>query len=246
MSDGELLAYLARAGQGVCGRLSPEQLGRGVELGGSRLTGSRLAASERIGRFWWRWLVAGLLFSAEAQAQVRARVEVVQRSVRPGGLARAVTAGIPLAQVKSPELDDSVKVQVLPEAVVVGYANCELRGMVGGLSYVPAVTVYDTVREKVTDTLCLLGLLPRKELTVYPNPVRRGMAASLSWEGMEAGEYEVGLFSTAGELVEQRVMMVGGKGQVDLLGIPGSVAAGNYFLRIAGGGRVVSRKLVVL
>jgi hypothetical protein len=223
MSDREVLAYLARAGQGVCGRLLPEQLERKMEL----------ASSGRGGRRWWRWLVAGLLFSAEAQAQQRPKVEVVQRPVKPGGLARAVTAGMPLAQVKPLELNDSVRVQVLPEAVVWGYGSDRCSRLTGAVTYVRSITLYDTLKEKVTDTLSLLGLLSKKELTVYPNPVRRGMAASLSWEGMEAGDYEVGLFSTAGELV-------------DLLGIPGSMAAGIYFLRIAGGGRIVSRKLVVL
>jgi hypothetical protein len=228
----EVLAYLARAGQGVCGRFSPEQLGRGMEM---------RAASR--GRWWWRWLVAGLLLSfGEARGQQRVKPTVSM--ISPGGLV-AVTA--PPASVKALPVTDSVK--VLPEVVVLGYGgrrSCS--DLTGAVMVVPAKSLGDTIREKVSDTLSMMGLLPRRMLTVYPNPVRRGMVTSLGWEGTETGEYEVALFSGSGGLIQRRVIMVKAGGQVDLLEIPVGLAPGVYFLRVAraGGGGVLSRKLVVL
>jgi hypothetical protein len=216
LSDREVLAYLARAGRGLCGRFSTEQVGRGLEL----------MPAKRGVRWWWQWLVAGLLVSAEVRGQGRPKVEVV--------------VAAPPTRVKALELTERAKVKVLPEAVVYSESR---RYAIAGLFSVVMVRSGNWLQ----DSLYSLASV-KKELTVYPNPVRRGMVVSLSWTGMESGEYEVRLFSAAGQLVERRVIAVSGKEQIDLIGIPASLAEGIYFLRVARAGeaRVLSRKLVVL
>ncbi|HXB05627.1 MAG TPA: T9SS type A sorting domain-containing protein, partial [Puia sp.] len=100
----------------------------------------------------------------------------------------------------------------------------------------------------VKDTLAAVGLAPKRELAVYPNPVRRGAAMSLNWQRTEPGTYEVALFSATGALVERRIVEVGSKEQVDLFGLPPALPAGMYFLRAArpGGAKVITLKLIVL
>jgi hypothetical protein len=215
MTDGEMLLYLARAGQHVCGRLAPEQLNREIIAGPTRPNGWR---------GWWHWVLAGVLLSAEAKAQ---------------GVPRA-----PIEQVVKKVVDetgrDSIRIKELPEVVVRGYTSGRISG---------AMTIsvrVDTFKSWVGDTLAVMGW--KKELSVYPNPVRKGMAVTLSWQGMEPGFYMVELFNAAGAVVRQRAMQVNAKEQVDLLEIPASLSGGIYFLRAAkaGDAKVVTRKLVVL
>lgn len=163
MSDKEVIAYLSRAGQQICGRLAPEQLDRG-----------------------------------------------------------------------------------LPAVVVTGYSNDRLYGSIGSLAYVRVQV--DSPWKWATDTLRAIGVLPKKELKVYPNPVRKGSAVSLTWQETEPGQYEVTLFNASGTPVQRRVLEVNGKEQVDLLEVPDWLAAGVYFLRAARAGesRPVTRKIVVL
>lgn len=175
-------------------------------------------------RGWWHWVLAGVLLSTEVKAQQlpKARVEQVVKKVvgEPGR--------------------DSIKVKELPEVVVRGYVQGRI---MGGMTVCVRV---DTFKTWVADTLAMLGC--KKELSVYPNPVRKGMAVTLSWQGMEPGFYMVELFNAAGAVVRRQAMQVNAKEQVDLLEIPASLSGGIYFLRAAKAGETkpVTRKLVVL
>jgi len=235
MTDQEVIGYLARAGRNVCGRMAPEQLGRDFVLasGGMPSPGRR--------RNLWYWLVAGLLVSAEVKGQgasVKGRVE-------------------------------QVKVQVLDTVTVVGYGvkgKMDISGMVesmrckdvqktsaeqGLYGYLGAISfgiVVDTFRDRVVDTLAAVGLWPKPTLSVYPNPARRGGAVSLNWRQTEAGEYSVTLINASGGIVQQRILRVGGKDQVDLIDLPPALPAGMYFLRATrpGGAKVITLKIMLI
>jgi hypothetical protein len=223
MSDQQVLAYLARAGQGVCGHFDAGQLERELPLVPPK-------ASARIG--WWHLLLAGALFSGKAVAQTRPAKAGIE----------AVVPNLHLAPVK-----DSFK--ILPPVEVRAFTNCVKHDLTGSLGYVTAGMLVTRKTEptrwkKIVDTL---SVLPKKELTVYPNPVRRGMPVSLSWQ-VEVGEYSVGIYNAGGALVQERIMSVGSVSQVDLLEIPAALPAGIYFLRAARAGntKLYTRKLVVL
>jgi hypothetical protein len=229
MSDREIITYLARSGREVCGRLSTDQLNRDIEF-------QAPPVKKRMG--WWRWVLAGLLVSSEARSQhqpVKAKIEVQRLQV-------ATKASVPLELGRN--APDSIKVQELPPVVVTG---SPLTGKLGGLTYGICIKA-DTPMKWVTDSLNSLGLVPKKEWNIYPNPVHKGGAISLSWLETEPGPYEVGLFNTAGTLVQRRALQIEAKGQVDLLEIPGNLSAGVYFLRVSkpGVAKPQTRKLVVL
>jgi hypothetical protein len=250
MTDAEVVRYLGMAGRQVCGRFAPEQLGRDLALG-----------TERRKKRWWHWLVAGLLVTAEARGQERTVGEVVKVEQRETGPEKGEKfAGKGMEQPR---------VQVLDTVKVVGYGvkkkmdlvlvvdvtsgpgegvrqegeNCT--AFLGAIAY--SVRVYQVWR-MMQDSLAAVGLAPKRELVVYPNPARRGSVVSLQWQRTEPGVYVVALFSSAGELLQQRKIQVGGKEQVDLLGLPPAQPAGMYFLRAArpGGAKVITLRIIVI
>jgi hypothetical protein len=135
-------------------------------------------------------------------------------------------------------------IQPLPQHKLVGYAG----GIVVGvcIKKTPIDTVTDILKQAVVDTLTALNILPKNELTVYPNPVARGGALQLAWQA-EPGRYQLALLNTHGALVEQRMLEVAGKGQVDQWEVPVGLAAGVYFLRVVkeGGANVYTREILV-
>jgi hypothetical protein len=220
MTDREMVQYLSRAGEGVCGRFAPEQMNRPIVLG---------TVGAKGWRGWWHWVLAGLLLSVKAEAQDQPKV-ATEQVIAPG-------------RKKAEDITkDSIKIRVLPEVVVYAGSNDNCRRM-GGLMYSIKV---DSMSQRVADTLAVLGW--KKELAIYPNPVQKGMAVTLSWRGMEPGLYMVELFNAAGAMMLQRAMQVNAKEQIDLLEIPASLSGGIYLLRAArvGEANPVTRKIIVL
>jgi hypothetical protein len=229
MSDREIITYLAQKGRQVCGRLSTDQLNRDMEL-------QTPPVKKRTG--WWRWVLAGLLMSSEASAQYQpAKAKIGLQRVQA-----ETWKPVPLEPGRG--VPDSIKVQELPPVVVTGPP---LTGRLGGISFAVCIKA-DTTMKWVRDTLTSLGLVPKKEWNIYPNPVHKGSAISISWLDAEPGLHEVGLFNTEGTLVQRRALQIEAKEQVDLFEVPGSLSAGVYFLRVlkAGTTKPVTYKLVVL
>ena len=214
MSDQQVIDYLARAGQHVCGRFATDQLERVFPLS------TPAPKKQRIG--WWHLLLAGVLFSGKVSAQTAMGKAVVIERVT-----------------------DSVKpiYKALPEVKVIAYGSRGCGRIAGGLSYV--VSIQKSIIEKIKDSI--QSPFKKKELTIYPNPVRNGMTVTIAWQ-LEAGEYSVGLYSSSGALVQQKIIQVADPSQADLYPIPASLANGIYFVRIvrAGGTKVYTRKVAVL
>ncbi len=85
----------------------------------------------------------------------------------------------------------------LPPVTIVGN-----RTVVGKLTAICTQTV--TVKDIVRDTLTFLGFA-LNPLTVYPNPVARGAAVTISVRSPRPGNYMVQLFGSGGALVESFV-----------------------------------------
>ncbi len=63
--------------------------------------------------------------------------------------------------------------------------------------------------------------------------------------GEVPGTYEASLYTLGGTLMQQRVIAVGGPGQIDEWPLPATAAAGVYILRIKGGKNLYAQKVVV-
>ena len=134
----------------------------------------------------------------------------------------------------------------LAPATVIAYSNRSIRSYAGGISSY-RVVVRSSALQRAKDTLTTCGIIPKKPLSVYPNPVQRGAAVQLSWQ-TEPGSYLVGIYNLAGVLILQKTLQVNGGPQVDLVAIPAAAAAGVYVLKAvrAGGGKGISPELIVL
>jgi hypothetical protein len=136
--------------------------------------------------------------------------------------------------------DDSIRppgdtVRPMTPAVVTALEG-RLGGIVAGVSIRQTTdTLIDTVKEFVADTLATLGWRPAADLTIYPNPVSRGGMMQLAWT-TQPGSYQLTLMNMRGQLITERMLDVGGAGQVDIWEIPASLAAGIYILRVVRSG----------
>jgi len=119
------------------------------------------------------------------------------------------------------------------------------RTVVGKLTAICTQTV--TVKDIVRDTLTFLGLAPNP-LTVYPNPVAKGAAVTVSVKAPRPGNYMVQLFSSGGALVESLRMEGVDGAKTELLDISETIAAGLYFVRLTHEetGKVYTQKVMVL
>jgi len=236
MSDREILSWLADANRKVCGRFSADQLNRNL-----------LPPPERKRRAWslWNFLLAGLLVSSRVPAQTKAATAPVSQHDKR-------LLGVPLAITKIPVQADTPKYSVLPPVVVQGYGVTRCRDIKGDVVTVGKIAITHKktstlLKDLVKDTLAVVGI-PKKELTLYPNPASRGTAVKLSFPPDLSGEYKLELFSADGALLQARLVEWNDKSQTELLNLPPSLSAGAYFVKLShtGTGKVVTRKLMVL
>jgi hypothetical protein len=127
----------------------------------------------------------------------------------------------------------------------------ELTGFTGGImtevKIDTAVDILaDTLRQIAADTLAALGWQPTPILNIYPNPVSRGGVLQLAWK-TQPGQYQITFMDSRGQLIAERVLDVGGMGQVDNWEIPDRLTAGIYILRVmrAGAAAVCTREVMV-
>ena len=231
MSDREILQYLGRMRGDICGRLGADQVDRDILLG-----------EEGKKRKWMGWgvLAAGLLFGSKGMAQQRPPKAEVHQVPVVGGGASVFSGG----EMKVEKVDSF---KMLPTVTVVGYGVMGKLTVTGCVTTVKTRSIVDSLEKKVMDSAAFLGLGVKRELGVYPNPARRGTVVSLSWK-VEQGSYQVGLFNSAGALLEQELLEVKDGAQIDLFEIPAVLPGGVYFLRAVkvGGGKEITKKIVVI
>jgi hypothetical protein len=266
MSDAEIIRHLSQAGPHVCGRLMPDQLNRALVPAPAQKNGptgwawalasllmlakgSDNGRAMKAGKVEMRALRAvghhdGAMILGTIP-RIRADWEIsVDSVIKPTHVKR-----IP-EEAEQALMGDTMMVtrdsirppgDTLSGAAPGARPAEELEGIAGGI--VAGVKIdstvsilADTVRQIVADTMAALGWRPAPDLNIYPNPVPRGGAMQLAWK-TQPGQYQLTLMNMRGQLIAERVLDVGGAGQVDSWKIPASAAAGIYILRVmrAGG-----------
>lgn len=172
-------------------------------------------------------------------------------SVRKEYLAKADKIEVTYAGYQKKNIDINSKIQkgniftielgrstaMLGDVVVAGYVNTR-RISCGGVFVKGLGTIKDT----------LTSWLVKGPVTVYPNPVTSGASVTVSLDKVKSGDYIIQLFSNAGALVEtMRLEGVDGP-RTELLQLPGSLAAGMYFIKISNTstGEIYTQKLSIL
>jgi hypothetical protein len=125
---------------------------------------------------------------------------------------------------------------------VVVYANQTETRLMGGL--VSVVSIKRTLADTIKNTL----LCRKNPITLYPNPVVKGASVTLELRMDKPGNFIAQLYSGTGAVIES-IRMEGVNGpKTELLNIPGTLAAGIYFLRVINTetGSMFTEKLAVL
>jgi hypothetical protein len=149
-----------------------------------------------------------------------------------------------MGKMKADSMELRVDTTELPADTVVA-SNVVSRRTMGAVAMVKCDTIWGTrnatdsvvgkmVRSMVDTVVDLFR--PAELVRVYPNPVVRGGVVKVAWKGV-AGRYLVSMLSAGGAMVVEKEMTVAGKGQVDEWVVPNGLAAGIYFLRVAGMGK---------
>jgi len=258
MSDAEIIRHLSQAGPHVCGRLMPDQLNRTLmpapvqkdgRSGWAWVLASLLMVAKRSDN---RRLVRAGKVEMRAPAAARdssfvttgevERIGEVQPVIRKerdssaieGRLAARFVPDTDRVEIKAGSIRPPADTLPAPTSAT---RSEEMTAFDGGIvvekkidSAIDVLT--DTAKQLVSDTLAALGWRPAPALNIYPNPVSRGGAMQLAWKA-QPGQYQLALMSTSGQLIAERMLDVGGAGQVDSWKIPASLAAGIYILQVA-------------
>lgn len=214
MDDLQLLEWFAQHQGSACGLLRPDQLDRPLlSLPEKGKNTNRL----------WRYLIAALLFSSEASAQMKPNSPPMTQCA-PSLSETFHLMGDTVINAPKRLPSDSVKGKVKEDVVVVGYTE--------------VVTVHkkrkpiaDTV-SIFKDTLASIGLA-KPALTAYPNPVARGASITLSARLDQPGKYNIQLLNSSGALIEsQEVDRSANSGNITLP-ISADLVPGIYFVKLS-------------
>jgi hypothetical protein len=130
----------------------------------------------------------------------------------------------------------------LPPVTVTGYGTIRCSTITGDVATV-RVEKY-SIFKSIRDTL----LCRKMPLTLYPNPVTRGGSMTLSLRMDMPGSYMAQLYSGGGAVIESmRIEGVDGP-RTELMDIPGTLAAGVYFVRVfhMETGKMYTQRVVVI
>lgn len=275
MSDEAIIRYVTERPANICGRLMPDQLGRKLAPAPVQRNGWSgwrwvIAGLVMVGKGSESRRPAKPLVEARVQGGVSALREAKDTDVFTGMIMAEPKMEMGDVAIALRRVKDSARVRlpaIVPISSLNGPADTlptlappvisppperELVGYAGGISVSRCVkirtidTVTDILKQAVVDTLTALNILPKTELSVYPNPVARGGALQMAWQA-EPGKYQLTLLNIGGGLVQQRMLEVAGKGQVDQWEVPAGLAAGIYVLRVVkeGVAKSYTREIVV-
>ena len=272
MSDLEIVRYLDQAPLNVCGRLAPDQVNRNLVLlpppqrngwsGWRWLLAGILMTSNDQGHHRppgqgiheqrlppkagnSEEVVMGMLSTPLVADTTRLDSVVVRDGVTESDAVGVVMGDISMTVIDSvPGPGDSIQASPPVPAADSICEPAESLAFQGGV-VITRSSPTDPVKQFLTDTLTSLHLLPKKELTVFPNPARRGSAVHLSWQ-KEPGTYQLALYNMAGALIQERVLEVSSRAQVDTWEVP-EMTAGVYIIRAVRPGKTggYTGKLVI-
>lgn len=136
---------------------------------------------------------------------------------------------------------------LMGDVVVVAYPTQKRSVVVGGITSASCISKASGLKVSGAIKDTLTSWLVKSPFTVYPNPVSRGASVAVSLEKLKPGDYSIQLFDNAGALMETMRIEGLNTPRTELLQLPGTLAAGMYFVKIANvsTGKIYTQKLSV-
>ncbi len=118
------------------------------------------------------------------------------------------------------------KTKILDTVIVSSkYLNKALVGWVGGLSIRTKVTKYADIKARIITRLT-------DSLKIYPNPVQKGTALSVSLKLKQAGTYIIQVTDAAGRIVSQKQTNILSKEHIEQVQTDNRWGSGVYYIRV--------------
>jgi hypothetical protein len=261
MSDTEIIRYMSKASANVCGRFTSGQVNRPL---------IPLTPPQKNRLPGWPLLLTGIFFTHDKSMSHPPLIQTTHEqppsskdtlistpSVLLGDTTLLIPDPVENPTPKSLTRIDTESLQIPDTSILIANPDtttAPLEQVLTGAVQCPRPRTIDTIKQLLIDTLSALRLLPQKqpltpinnELTVYPNPVQRGIPFRLAWQ-TDPGKYQISLFSSSGALIQQRIIDISSSKQVSDWQIPTNAPAGIYIIRALQPGqtRVYARELVV-
>jgi hypothetical protein len=260
MSDTEIIRYMSRARQNVCGHLAPDQVNRPL---------IPLSPPQKNKLPGWPLLLTGIFLTHDKPMSHHPVMQTTHEQLpSPKPAPHVAILGFTIPKIVDTIQKDSITITepvkmgdmaMIPldiiEKIDLDSTNSNMTDtpisiksdtiplpparevFTGGIICTRPRTI-DTLKQLLTDTLAALRLLPQKqpftpinnELTIYPNPVQRGFPFRLAWR-TDPGKYQISLFSSSGALIQQRMIDISSPNQVSDWQIPTNAPAGIYIIR---------------
>jgi hypothetical protein len=124
--------------------------------------------------------------------------------------------------------------QTLEEIIVTGYVSKKVRCVTGAVASVKGEMLATTVIKKTSFTQTLKQILPFKksEVRVYPSPVTRGTAFSVSISSKQTGDHSIQVIDVQGRVLLKQQVQINAKEQTVQLQSSDNWSAGIYFIRV--------------
>lgn len=152
----------------------------------------------------------------------------------------------PVFLEKAPVLSDFKKL----DNIVVQSTNCTIKkGYITGATSVVSGQMISgiTIKNTLTDTVKLITTKIAGALKIYPNPVQRGNAFTLSLKLKKAGNYNVQIVDAGGRVVLQKQIYATAKEFTDKVQTDNRWSGGTYFVRVVDNtNRLISTNSLIL
>lgn len=94
--------------------------------------------------------------------------------------------------------------------------------------------------------LCMKAEVTTPVLTIYPNPIQRSSLLHLKWQNLDAGNYRIDIYNTAGaQMKSQKLILQKGLHETSIM--INELSAGNYFVCLINekNGKQLSEQFIV-
>jgi hypothetical protein len=217
MTDTEILGYLSKSSDNVCGRFDASQLSRSIALPAT-------AAKKTV----WAYLLSLLLPLMAGSRSIAQKKEPAKQNTEQVMKPVSNAQVYPMVEM-AVNTTDTIKKTDSTRIDEYAAAGDDPSTMIMGL-----IMQYDKVTTVDTVTTVVNKVIKNELFRIYPNPAVKGKKISV--QVYKPGEYSVQLLDLGSKMIVTKSVTVTNKGQMIFLDIPSNLSSGSYYLRLVQAG----------